>query len=119
MSGRNSFKGLTSDVSAERLERIEAHKSELREQMSLAELRHARRLTQETLGQTLNVGQSAVAKMENRADIYVSNLRRYIEAMGGVLEIVAHFPDGDVQITNFADIEPVSSDESQDHRLFA
>jgi hypothetical protein len=34
--------------------------------------------------------------------MYVSTLRRYIEAMGGELEIIARFPDGEVRITQFA-----------------
>ena len=33
------------------------------------------------------------------------NLRRYIEAPGGTLEITAQFPDGEVTITNFRDVE--------------
>ena len=33
--------------------------------------------------------------------MYVSTLRRYIEAMGGELDVVARFPDGDVRITQF------------------
>jgi len=36
--------------------------------------------------------------------MYVSTLRSYIEAMGGTLDIVAHFPDGKVRITQFTDI---------------
>ena len=42
--------------------------------------------------------------MEKRADMYVSNLRRFIEAMGGELDIVARFPDGSVKISNFEEI---------------
>ncbi len=79
----------------------------LREDMSLMELRQARRLTQETLGQTLHVGQAAVAKMEKRADMYVSTLRSFIEAMGGELDIVARFLGGDVKISNFGAIGEV------------
>jgi hypothetical protein len=48
----------------------------------------------------LAVGQPAVAKLERRADMYVSNLRRYVEALGGTLEIIAHFPDGAVTIAD-------------------
>jgi hypothetical protein len=33
-----------------------------------------------------------------------SNLRRYVEALGGSLEITARFPDGAVKITNFSDL---------------
>jgi hypothetical protein len=36
--------------------------------------------------------------------MYVGNLRRFVEAMGGELEIVAHFPDGDVTINNFSEL---------------
>ena len=42
--------------------------------------------------------------MEKRADMYVSNLRRFIETMGGELDIVARFPEGDVKISNFGTI---------------
>jgi len=32
-------------------------------------------------------------------------LRSHIEAMGGMLEIVAHFPDGSVKINNFESLD--------------
>lgn len=69
--------------------------------MPLAELREARRLTQEELAGLLGNRQAAVSKVERRADMYVSTLRRYIEALGGELEIVARFPEGEVRITQF------------------
>ncbi|MEJ0041678.1 MAG: hypothetical protein WDM81_05475 [Rhizomicrobium sp.] len=56
------------------------------------------------MGETLHVGQTAIAKMEKRTDMYVSNLRRFIHAMGGELDIVARFPNGAVKITNFAEL---------------
>jgi hypothetical protein len=36
--------------------------------------------------------------------MYVSNLRRYIKALGGSLEITAKFPDATVTITNFSEL---------------
>jgi hypothetical protein len=36
--------------------------------------------------------------------MYISTLRNFINAMGGDLEIVARFPDGSVQISQFEDI---------------
>lgn len=101
---RKSFKTLTADFSKERRHRIETLKGNLREEMTLAELRQARRLTQETMGETLHVGQPSIAKLEKRTDMYVSNLRRFVQAMGGDLQIIASFPDGAVKITNFADL---------------
>jgi hypothetical protein len=55
------------------------------------------------LGEILHAGQPAVAKIEKRTDMDVSPLRRLIEAMGGELEITAHFPDHGVRIRNFRD----------------
>ena len=60
-------------------------------------------MIQKAVGEVLNANQSAVAELERRADMYVSNLRAYIEAMGGRLNIVAEFPQGSVVITNFSD----------------
>lgn len=34
--------------------------------------------------------------MEGQTDLYVSTLRRFVEAMGGARRIVAHFPKGTV-----------------------
>ena len=49
--------------------------------------------------------------MERRTDMYVSNLRRFIAAMGGTLQIVAHFPEGSVTITNFSEVEAAEPTE--------
>ncbi len=103
MSGRNVFSDLTKGFSPERRARVNANKEELRAAMALHELRKARAMTQKSIGEALNVNQPAVAKLERRTDMYVSNLRAYIEAMGGKLRIVAQFPQGDVAITNFSD----------------
>lgn len=74
------------------------------QEMPLQELRQARGLSQKVMAELLNVQQPAIAKLEKRADMYVSTLRSHIEAMGGQLEVVARFPDGSVKITNFAEI---------------
>jgi len=72
--------------------------------MPLQELRHARNLSQEQLAQTLSVKQAAVSKLEKRTDMYISTLRNFIKAMGGDLEIIATFPEGSVQISQFENI---------------
>ena len=102
MSGRGSFRELTRDFPPARRSRVEAKKAELRAAMPLHELRQARAMTQKALGDALQVNQPAIAKIERRTDMYVSNLRSYIEAMGGRLKIVAEFPEGEVAITNFS-----------------
>ena len=102
MSGRHPFEELTKDFAPERLRRIKAMQNKLNADMPLHELRQARALTQQKVAETLNVNQPAVAKLEQRADIYVSSLRSYIEAVGGRLKIIAEFPEGEVTITNFS-----------------
>jgi transcriptional regulator with XRE-family HTH domain len=71
--------------------------------MTLEELRKARSFSQEQVAEALAVGQPAVAKLEKRADMHVSNLRRYVEALGGRLEITAHFNDAMVVINNIGE----------------
>ena len=39
--------------------------------------------------------------------MYVSSLRSYIEAVGGRLKIVAEFPEGEVVVTNVAEVGEV------------
>ncbi len=104
MTGRTPFQTLREGMTPAQRANAAVKAAALREEMTLGELRQARDLTQENLGQTLHVGQAAVAKMEKRADMYVGSLRRFIEAMGGELDIVARFPDGAVKIRNFAAI---------------
>ncbi|GHV76741.1 transcriptional regulator [Spirochaetia bacterium] len=86
-----------------RLEVAEQVKKDLAE-MPLNELRQARGLSQEMLAEALHIQQPAIAKMERRADMYISTLRSHIKAMGGELEITARFPDGEVKITNFSQL---------------
>jgi len=72
--------------------------------LPLAELRKARDLTQAQLADELDVPQGGISKLERQADMYLSTLRRYIEAMGGELNIVAHFPDADVRVELLRDM---------------
>jgi len=104
-----NFSELTKDLTLERRERIEAAKAALRQEMDLAELRQALSLTQSTLAEALGVKQGEISKIENRTDIFVSTLRRFIQAMGGDLEIRAVFPDRAVTIKNFSSL---SQDEA-------
>ena len=112
MTGHRPFSGLTNGFSPTRRVRVATKVRALKAEMPLAELRQARARSQEELARELRVGQPAVAKLEKRTDMYVSNLRRYIEALGGSLEIVARFHDGAVNITNFEELNN-TDDERQ------
>ena len=95
------FKELEAKMSPDAIVASDTIHARLKETMALEELRGALRMTQQELAQTLNVDQSAVSKLERRADMYVSTLRRCIAAMGGQLEIRAIFPEGSVRISQF------------------
>jgi len=53
----------------------------------------ARATTQDQRAADLRVGRASIAKLERRADMYLSTLRRDIRAVGGELDIIARFPD--------------------------
>ena len=64
-------------------------------------MRRAMGITQERLAKALRINQAGVSKIESRSDIFVSTLRKAIEAMGGKMEIHAKFPAGEVRIRQF------------------
>ena len=114
MSGHHSFHELTKELTSTRRRRIDDMKSELLAEMPLHELRRARELTQRDLAEKLKVKQPAVSKLEQRADVYISSLRSYIEAVGEKLKIVAECPEGEVAITNFSDLGEAEDLPSRD-----
>ena len=51
--------------------------------------------------------QDGVSRLEQRADLLLSTLRGYVEALGGSLSIVAEFPDRDpVILSGIAERDP-------------
>ena len=63
------------------------------EEMTLQQLRKARRYTQKKVAKSLHIGQEGVSKIEKRSDLLISTLRGYVKAMGGQLSLVVEFPD--------------------------
>jgi transcriptional regulator with XRE-family HTH domain len=88
--------------------KVEARAAQLiAEEMTLQELRRARKITQQKMAKSLNIGQEGVSKIERRSDLLISTLRRTVEAMGGSLSLVAEFPDRDpVVLSGIAEDEP-------------
>ena len=78
------------ELPTRRRAKIEERAAEL---ATLKDLRQAVAQTQEELAAALGVGQDTISRLEKRSDMLLSTLRRYIEAMGGKLELVAQFPD--------------------------
>src|SRR6266849_1570760 len=82
------------ELSPAQRKKVEARAADLiAEEMTLRELRHARKLTQVKMAKTLGVTQDSVSRLEKRSDLLLSTLRKTVEAMGGNLSLVAEFPD--------------------------
>lgn len=99
------FREIRDQMSPERLERIHARTQELLGELPLQELRQARAMSQEELAEVLGLNQATISKLERRTDMYLSSLRRFVEAMGGELEISAVFPEGTVRIRLLEDLK--------------
>ena len=75
---------------AKRRAKVQQRAAEL---ATLKDLRHAVEQTQEELATALGVGQDTISRLEQRSDMLLSTLKRYVEAMGGKLDLVATFPN--------------------------
>lgn len=83
-----------SSLPKERQDKIEEGFQEMKaEYMALQELRKAMKFTQQSIASELHMGQGNLSNLEKRTDVMISTLRRYIEAMGGSLKIIAQFPE--------------------------
>ena len=82
--------------------RAEVQAKEMMAEMLLAEIRRSVGLTQQDLARSLGVTQPSLSKLEKQDDMQISTLRRLVEALGGRLEVVAHLPNGDIRISQFA-----------------
>src|SRR5271168_888725 len=89
-----TLKDKMNELSPAQRKKVEARAAELiAEEMTLRELRHARKLTQVKMAKTLGVTQDSISRLEKRGDPWLSRLRKTVEAMGGNLSLVAEFPD--------------------------
>jgi DNA-binding Xre family transcriptional regulator len=102
MPKTKKWETLRSKLSPEQRERSQRLARKMLEEMPLYELRRARQLTQEQLAEALGMDQGNISKLERRTDMYVSTLRKFIEALGGQLEVIARFPEGSIRIDQFS-----------------
>ena len=88
--------------------KVEARAAELiAEEMTLQELRRARKLTQVSVAKALGITQDSVSRLEKRSDFLLSTLRKAVQVMGGSLSLVAEFPDrAPVVLSGVAEVAP-------------
>ena len=91
-----------SKLSPERREQVAREaRSEITVELLDGDLRAVREIagkTQVQVAKILETTQSELSRLEHREDFKLSTLRRYIEALGGELEIVARFGDKMVRL---------------------
>lgn len=90
----HKWKDLKGAMSPAAQARVDARVAKTLESMPLAEIRKAIGMTQAELAGQLDVAQGSVSKIENAADMYLTTLRKYIEALGGELRLTAVFAGG-------------------------
>jgi transcriptional regulator with XRE-family HTH domain len=78
-------------------ERVDGIKRGVELAIALHEVRVRRGITQEQVAERLATSRPNVSRIEHEDDVRMSTMQRYVEALGGRLEIVARFPDGDSQ----------------------
>jgi DNA-binding XRE family transcriptional regulator len=102
MTRTKPFRDLAASARADprRAARIEQHKRAIDDILALTQIRQQRGVTQRDLASRLGVSQANVSRIEREDDVYVSTLRRYVEALGGELEITAVFGDERVSLSN-------------------
>jgi transcriptional regulator with XRE-family HTH domain len=88
--------------------KVEARAADLiAEEMTLRDLRKARKLTQARLAKVLGITQDSVSRLEKRSDLLLSTLRKTVKAMGGDVRIVAEFPDrAQVVLSYLSELDP-------------
>ncbi|MBU8547176.1 XRE family transcriptional regulator [Roseomonas sp. F4] len=88
--------------------RVEARAQELIDEVeSLSELRRMAGKAQVEIASALRVKQPSISKIEKQADMYLSTLRSYVEAIGGKLELVVRLPSrAPVRIEHLGDVAP-------------
>lgn len=90
--GRN-LNQIIADLPHQRQTKIDTRYRELKDQVeSLRELRQIAGKAQAEIASALNIKQPSVSKIEKQADMYLSTLRSYVQAIGGELDLVVRLP---------------------------
>ena len=103
-----TMKEVVAAMPPERRARIKARADEMMAEIEgLKALRLLADRSQEQIAQALGIKQPAVLKIERQTDLYLSTLRRFVEAAGGTLELRVELPGkGVMHLTGMGDLSP-------------
>ncbi len=103
--GRN-INDIIASLPPEEQAQIEAGYQKLRQEVEgLRALRKIAGKAQADIAAALKIKQPSVSKIEKQADMYLSTLRSYVEAVGGELELLVKLPSHPtLRLNHFGDI---------------
>jgi transcriptional regulator with XRE-family HTH domain len=81
--------------------RAERRTRQLLSELLLSEIRKLAGKSQRELASALGIKQPSLSKLEKQSDMQIVTLRRIVKALGGELDLIARFPQGDVRIKPF------------------
>jgi transcriptional regulator with XRE-family HTH domain len=97
-----SFDQLVKKTTSQRTrDRAAVRTRELLGELLLSEIRKLSGKSQRQVAAALGIRQPSISKLESQSDIQISTLRKIIAALGGELELIAHFPKATVKINQF------------------
>lgn len=99
---------MLAELPAVRRRKIDKRAAEIRAEIEgLQALRSLAERSQTQIARNLGIKQPSVHKMEQQADLYISTLRRFIEAAGGKLELLVELPGkGSFRLTGLGELHP-------------
>jgi Helix-turn-helix domain len=100
---------MIAEMSLESQVRIAERSAELHAEVEgLKALRKLAQRSQEQIAQSLGIKQPAIVKIERQTDLYLSTLRRFVEAAGGTLELRVELPgSGVMRLTGMGELNAV------------
>lgn len=110
-----SLEEMMAELPADRRQKIEGRAQELiREVEGLQSLRALAGRSQKMMARELGIKQPSVHKMEKQVDVYLSTLKKFVEAAGGTLELRVHLPGHPtIQLTGLGDLAGAKMDAAE------
>lgn len=92
------WRDLMATMPPESRARARAAAERMRREFPLVEVRRQLNLSQQAVAEKAGVSKATVSRLERQSGARLRELRRYVEAMGGELEITARFADGEIRL---------------------
>jgi transcriptional regulator with XRE-family HTH domain len=104
-----TLENILDELPAERRKEVKARAAQLiAEEATLQELRKAHRKTQTQLARKLRMTPGQVSRLEQRSDLPLSTLRKFVEGMDAELSLIAEFPaHNPVKLAGFSALDSV------------